>query len=345
MFFYFDILLNEEYKLFNIGRDKLNFRGGREMRSIYIHITGIICMILCSYMMITNEHISTYIASMKSNIVPVSNSDLYHEIQERAPQYNIPAEDAKIDKVWKAIPGYNGREIDIEASYKKMKKERKFDEKKLVFKQVTPKISLKDLEPAPIFRGNSQKKMIALTVNVAWGNEYLPSMIKTLKKTHAEATFFLEGRWTKNNPSLARMIVEEGYEVGNHSYSHPDMSKLSQLENQEELEKTNSVIEAVTKQKVKWFAPPSGSWNDSVVKLAKEMDMETILWTADTIDWQKPSPSTIVQRVVRKAENGAIVLMHPTESTAEALETIIEELQATGYEVVDISTLLDEIRR
>ncbi len=314
------------------------------MKSAYIHIIGVICVLFCGYFIFINREISNYVQGLEYRTAAATGNSLYEEIRQRAPDYYLPAEDAKIDKIWKTIPGISGKEVDVQSSYQKMKDAGKFDEKKLVFKEVTPKVHVKDLEPAPIFRGNSQKKMVALTVNVAWGNEYLPAMIKTLQKTDAQATFFLEGKWTKNNPNLAKMIVEEGYEVGNHSYSHPDMSILSNLQNQEQLEKTNTIIEAVTKQKVKWFAPPSGSWNDSVVKLAKEMGMETILWTADTIDWQKPSPRTIISRVVQKAENGTIVLMHPTKPTAEALEIMIKELQAKGFEVVDISTLLDERR-
>src|SRR5699024_8112647 len=136
----------------------------------------------------------------------------------------------------------------------------------------------------------------------------------------------------------------KGFEVGNHSYSHPDMSKLSVHKNREELDKTNYMIQSITGQKVKWFAPPSGSWNQPLINEVKKMDMETILWTADTIDWQKPSPGIIVQRIMRKSENGAIVLMHPTSSTSKALEELITRLQKRGYKLVDISTLLDETR-
>lgn len=278
--------------------------------------------------------------------VPVSSDNkLYQEIVDKAKEYEKKPIDAKVDKIWKAIPAINGLEVDIDASYKKMKKKNKFDENKLIFNQITPKVHLSDLNPEPIYHGNSEKKMIALTVNVAWGNEYLITILNTLKKTNTKATFFLEGKWTENNPVLAKEIVKRGYEVGNHSYSHPDMATLSFSKNLAELLKTNEAIRKVTGQSVKWFAPPSGSFNQSLINQVKGLNMETILWTADTIDWQKPTPGTIINRITRKAENGTIVLMHPTAPSAQALETLINKLKEKGYEIVDITTLLDETRQ
>jgi probable sporulation protein (polysaccharide deacetylase family) len=310
------------------------------MKRFLTHLPGVSIILFAIIYILLNRNIGQYIYTA----TVASNSSLYHEIKSKSQKYYLTPQDAKIDRVWKAIPGINGREVNIKASYEKMKKYGTFDENKLVFRQIVPKVHLKDLSPAPIYRGNPEKKMIALTVNVAWGEEFLPQMLQSLKNSKAKATFFLEGNWTKNHPNQAKIIVESGFEVGNHSYSHPDMSRLSKIENINQLEKTNKIIEAVTNQKVRWFAPPSGSWNPEVVKEVKDMGMETILWTADTIDWQKPSSSTIVERIIRKAENGVIVLMHPTKQTAQALPVIIEKLQEKGYKLVDITTLFDESR-
>lgn len=125
-------------------------------------------------------------------------------------------------------------------------------------------------------------------------------MLQTLKKHDAKATFFLEGRWVKNNPELAKMIVDEGHEVGNHSYSHPNMATLSSGQIVDQLKKTNEVITATTGKKVKWFAPPSGSFRKEVVTLASEQKMSTIMWTVDTIDWQKPTKDVLINRVMKK---------------------------------------------
>ena len=97
---------------------------------------------------------------------------------------------AMIDKIWKATPGYNGRQVDIEASYNNMKKLKEFDQKYLEFREVSPSVHLEDLSPAPIYRGHPNKKMVGLTINVAWGNEYLPRILEILKKHDVKATFF-----------------------------------------------------------------------------------------------------------------------------------------------------------
>ncbi|MED3467316.1 polysaccharide deacetylase family protein [Bacillus thuringiensis] len=273
-----------------------------------------------------------------------AQDNLHEEIQKHAKQYEIAPQNAMIDKIWKAIPGYNGRQVDIEASYNNMKKLKEFDQKYLEFKEVSPSVHLEDLSPAPIYRGHPNKKMVGLTINVAWGNEYLPRILEILKKHDVKATFFLEGRWVKENLRFAKMIVDAKQEVGNHSYTHPNMKTLSSDEIRDQLQKTNRMIEVATNQKVRWFAPPSGSFRDEVVKIADDFQMGTIMWTVDTIDWKRPEPDVLLQRVMRKIHPGAIILMHPTSSTAEALETMITKLKEQGYKVGNITELLDEKR-
>ena len=169
-------------------------------------------------------------------------------------------------------------------------------------------------------------------------------MLAVLQKQHVKATFFLEGRWTKNNPDLAKMIAEEGHEIGNHSYTHPNMQTLSTQATRQELRKTNEVIEAVTGKKMIWFAPPSGSFRDETVALAAEQGMGTVLWSVDSIDWQKPSPEVLKQRVLSKLHPGAFILMHPTESTAQSLETLIIKIKDKNLHVVTVSEAIDENR-
>jgi len=183
---------------------------------------------LIAFMVVSNPLTNEYISEVKMSSVMVTEQgdSLYNEIVMKADQYTIPAIDAKIDPIWKAIPGYNGHMVDVEASYKKMKKTGQFNENMLVFKQVKPNIHLEDLPPAPIYKGNPEKPMVSFIINVAWGNEYLSDMLATLKQHHVTTTFFLEGRWAQKYPELAQMITDAGHEVGNHSFTHPDMKNL-----------------------------------------------------------------------------------------------------------------------
>jgi len=295
---------------------------------------------------VNNPFTNHYVAGLKNDAIFVSKQKdpLYKEIAKKADEYYLPPENAKIDRVWKAIPGLNGVKVDIQASYKKMADAGKFEEDKLVFTQVEPEVQLSDLPPSPVYKGHSDKKMVSFLINVAWGNEYLTDMLAVLKKHNVSATFFLEGRWAQNNPELASMIESAGHELGNHSYSHPDMAKISAAKAREEIRKTNEVIKAITDKPTKWFGPPSGSFRDEIVKIAAEEQLGTVLWTVDTVDWKKPSPESLINRVMGKVHNGAMILMHPTDPTAKSLERLILQLKEKDLQVVPVSELLSSER-
>jgi peptidoglycan-N-acetylglucosamine deacetylase len=273
-----------------------------------------------------------------------TKDDLMKKISDYGEQHKIEPIDAKIDRVWKAIPGYNGLVVDSKASYKNMEPSTDFDTNKLIFKEISPEIHLNDLDPSPIYRGNPQKPMVTLLINVAWGNEYIPGILKTLKESQVKATFFFDGSWVKNNPDLATMISLGGHEIGNHAYSHPDLKQRSREETMDELKKTNDVIEETLGIKPIWFAPPSGSFNQETIFVANELGMKTILWTVDTVDWKKPATSEMVRRVVSGVENGTMVLMHPTKAAFEGLETMIIEIKGKGYRLGTVSDLMSEKR-
>ncbi|MBM7647081.1 putative sporulation protein (polysaccharide deacetylase family) [Bacillus ectoiniformans] len=309
-------------------------------------ISGIIAIAVLSLMIVETTAVHTYISQLKSDAVTVhSNQEtLESKVQTEAKKRKVDAQNARIDPVWKAIPGYNGLEVDIKKSIKSMKKDGTFDEKHLIYKQVRPEVHLKDLPPAPIYRGHPDKPMVSMAINVAWGEEFLPNMLSVLKKHNVHATFFFEGRWAKEHPDLVKMITDSGHEAGNHSYSHPDMAVLSNSRIREEIEKTNEVLEAAAGVKPELFAPPSGSYRDETVKVADQLNMNTILWTVDTIDWKKPAPNELINRVTAKMHPGAIILMHPTESTSKSLDRLIKEIQSKDLKIDTVSQLLNETR-
>ncbi|ASS75592.1 hypothetical protein CIG75_11750 [Tumebacillus algifaecis] len=273
----------------------------------------------------------------------MNDDALKKRIELLAKEYDKQPIDAVNDRVWRGIPGLNGLKVDVEATYRKTKAEGG-ERIAIVAEQLPPKVHLKDLGPVPIYKGNAQKKQMALMINVAWGTEYLPDMLATLAKHQVKATFFLDGSWTKKNPEMAKQIAMAGHELGNHAYSHPDMSRMGVSDQVRQITRTNAVIQEATGISPKLFAPPSGAYADSTVETAHSQGMQTILWTLDTVDWKKPPAATIVDRVTSRAENGALVLMHPTEPTREALRTIVATLTKKGYELVTVSELLDEKR-
>jgi probable sporulation protein (polysaccharide deacetylase family) len=294
-----------------------------------------------------NPFKSTYIESIKAQSTAVSkmeSNSIYNQIKEKAKELNRPPQNAEIDPVWKATPGYNGIVVDMDESFKAMKKGKAFDEDKLVIKQIAPAVHLDNLPASPIYRGNPEKPMVTLLVNVAWGNEFLPGMLQTMKKYNVHSTFFLDGSWVKKNPSLAKMIREEGHEIGNHAYSHPDLKKMTNTRIKEELKQTNEVIHATLDLSPKWFAPPSGSYRNDVVQIANELGMKTILWSVDTVDWRNPDPKAMTGTVLNKVHPGAMILMHPTKSSAAGLEEMIKGIKKKGYGIGTVSDLMDEKR-
>ena len=303
-------------------------------------------MLITAWMMVNNPFSLTYVAGLKSGSLAVSGNkhSLMSEIEINAKEYEIEPSDARKDPVWKVVPGYNGLKVDVKKSFSKMEKEGKFDPEKLVFKQVPPQVHLSDLPPMAIYKGHPEKPMVSFIINVAWGNEYLSGMLATLKKHNVTASFFLEGRWVKNNPGMAKMIADAGHEIGNHSFTHPNMKQLSAPKINEEIRRTNEVIEAVTGVKTKWFAPPSGYYKDEVVEIASAHNLGTVMWSVDTIDWQKPSPEKLINRVMGKVHNGAMILMHPTESTAVSLDQLITQIRAKDLQIGTVSDLLSENR-
>ncbi|WP_164984858.1 polysaccharide deacetylase family protein [Ammoniphilus sp. CFH 90114] len=292
-----------------------------------------------------SQAIDRYVSSVKGIPVNGQNREEWMgKLQELKAKHEIAPIDARIDPVWKAIPGYNGITLNIEKSLDKLEDAGRFDHSLVVFEEVEPKVKLADLNPSPIYRGNPDKPVVSFMINVAWGNEYLPEILRTLEKYNVKSTFFLDGSWVSKFPEEARKIKQAGHEIGNHAFSHPDMKTISLNRIRLEISKTNEVIQKELDVKPTLFAPPSGSFDERTVQMAAQDGMYTILWTLDTVDWRKPAPSEIIQRLTPKLDNGGLILMHPTESSMKALPALLESAQSKGLKVGTVSELISSGR-
>src|SRR5699024_2304277 len=128
------------------------------------------------------------------------------KIKRKATKYKHAPKNAVIDRVWKKTPGRNGRKVNVEESYQKMKQHGAYDDTLLVFDEQAPEITLDSLPAAPIYRGHPDKMMVALMINVSWGEEHIPNILETLKKENVKATFFIEGKWANKHKDLVEMI-------------------------------------------------------------------------------------------------------------------------------------------
>lgn len=192
----------------------------------------------------------------------------------------------------------------------------------------------------PIRKGNNNE-YIAFTCNVDWGTELIPKMLDIFDKYNIKITFFVTGRWAKNNPKMLKMIYEKGHEIGNHGYGHRMHSKLNINDNYKEIKVTHDIVKKIIGIDMKYFAPPAGDFNNLTLKVANDLGYQTILWNIDTIDWRNDSTAQkIIQRVLNKPLNGSIVLMHPKEQTVKALDTIIKSIKEKNIKIGSVSNVL-----
>jgi len=191
----------------------------------------------------------------------------------------------------------------------------------------------------PIFQGNTGSKAVAITVNVDWGEEFIPAMLNEFKKSNAQVTFFVTGKWAEKNPELLQQMAQAGHSIQNHGYRHCHFNALSQDEVSTEIKNAEEIIHKITGQPTAFFASPYGEYNPQLVRTVQGMNYKYIMWSVDTIDWQRPDPSTIVNRVMKKVHNDAIILMHPTDPTIKALPDLLKQLQAQNYQMITIDKI------
>lgn len=267
-------------------------------------------------------------------------------VEEEAAKRKIEPSNAVIDRVWKAVPGYNGRIVDTAATYARAKASGLMPDDEgfpWVYRDIPPAVGLDDLPLQPIYRGNPAKPMVALMINVAWGDEYLPSMLDTLDAENVKATFFLDGSWLSRHDETAKQLLAKGHELSNHAYTHPDMSRLDIARQRREIGRTEELLKKLGVRN-RWFAPPSGDYDERTVKAAAEFGLKTVLWTVDTVDWKNPPPASVIAKIARKIGPGQLVLMHPTASTRDSLKGIISTIKAKGYRLGTVSETLSAVR-
>jgi len=192
----------------------------------------------------------------------------------------------------------------------------------------------------PYYHGIRGENRISITFNVDWGEDYIPGILKILESKNVKVTFFVTGNWAGKFTDLLRQISKEGHEIGNHGYSHKNPVQLSDSQLENHIRKNETLIYTITGKRTSLYAPPYGDINNRVTAIVSNLGYKTIMWSADSIDWQRPAPEIIVQRVVNKIDDGGIILLHPTKPTLQALPEIINKLKARNFKFITISELI-----
>lgn len=198
--------------------------------------------------------------------------------------------------------------------------------------------------PTAIFQGNPQKRMVALTFDATYGDNQTESLLTILANEGISATWFVSGIWAERYPELLRAVNAASHQIGNHSMTHPHMTQLNAEQMRSEIARATQAIESRVAQRVTLFRPPFGEYNQTLLNVAAEQGLRTILWTVDSLDWQEPppSPQEIANRVLGSVKNGAIVLMHNAgRNTPAAVPIIIREIRRRGFGFGTVSQVLD----
>lgn len=188
-----------------------------------------------------------------------------------------------------------------------------------------------------VFESKNSKK-IALTFDDGPHPYYTEQLLKGLKERNVKVTFFITGKNAEAYPEIVKEIYEDGHLIGNHTYSHTQLTGKNREKFKEEIIKTNEVIKKITGEDTIYIRPPYGSWNK---EFEKELNMFPVLWTVDPLDWCSSNVSCIVNTVCAKAGENDIILMHDQyKTTVTAALEIVDRLQKEGYEFVTVDELL-----
>lgn len=194
---------------------------------------------------------------------------------------------------------------------------------------------------APIYRGPDHPKA-TITINVDWGEEHIPAMLSIMEEHSVLSTFFLTGAFAQKHPQHIKEIVDRGHELGNHGYEHLHPNSLNREEIRAMIMENERLLLEETGIKTEYFAPPYGEYNDLVLEVANDLGYEVIMWTVDSVDWQRPGSSVIRDRILNGVEGGSIILIHPIQQTVDALDDIILGIKEKDISLVTLSSLLED---
>jgi len=195
-----------------------------------------------------------------------------------------------------------------------------------------------------IFLGDTSKKELFLTFDNGYENGFTPRILNILKEKKVPATFFVTGHYVKDQPELLKRMTAEGHIIGNHSWSHPDMTQISNERIKEELDKVKQAVAEVTGQKeMAFLRPPRGIFSDRTLAVSKKLGYTNVFWSIAYKDWDTKAQKGwkyAYDSVLAQLHPGAVILLHSvSRDNAEALGKIIDAARAQGYEFKSLDLL------
>lgn len=195
----------------------------------------------------------------------------------------------------------------------------------------------------PIYCVQTDKPLVALSFDAAWGNESTGKILDILDKYEIKTTFFMTGTWVEAYPDDVKLIASKGHDLGNHSENHKNMSQLNESQMQSEIRLVHDRVKNLTGNSMELFRPPYGDYNNQLITTADDLGYYPISWDVDSLDWKDYGADSIADKVLNHPHlgNGSIILLHNgAKYTPDALETIITGLQSKGYSIVPVSEII-----
>ena len=195
----------------------------------------------------------------------------------------------------------------------------------------------------PIYSVEREDKVISVTFDASWGGDKTMAILDLLDEYNAKATFFLVGIWVDKYPELVQEIHRRGHEIGNHSDSHPYMTKISESKMRQELQGMSDKTEALIGVRPKLFRPPYGDYNNKVVTVSRDAGYEVVQWSVDSLDWKNRGVEDLVKRATSNIQKGDIILFHnDSEYIVQALPRILRYYADQGFTMIPAGEILLE---
>lgn len=198
-----------------------------------------------------------------------------------------------------------------------------------------------------ILRGPVDRKAIALTFDDGPDDQWTPQILRVLRENHVRVTFMCVGERIQQTPNQFRQLIQQGHIIGNHSFDHPNFTKITLTEAKTQIERTNDLIENIADIQPRFFRPPYGALNEEVIREVIELDMKILLWDVDSLDWSGITAEQTESNVLAHAQPGSIILMHCAggrgenlSNTVQALPKTIQTLRSEGYTFKTVPELL-----
>lgn len=198
------------------------------------------------------------------------------------------------------------------------------------------------------YMAEGDEKVLYLTFDCGYENGNTEPILDALKKHNAQATFFVVGHFLESAPDIVKRMVEDGHTVGNHTYHHPDMSKISdEAAFRKEMEDVAALFQEITGTDLAmYYRPPQGKYNTANLQMAKDMGYSTFFWSLAYVDWNQddqPSHDEAMDKLTTRVHPGAIVLLHSTSKTnGEIMDELLTKWEEMGYTFRPLSDFVGE---